>query len=54
MYDHDVVLKEERTTIVWAQWVVGKTVMFVDVRHLGVRWRNVDLLRYPYREMLQC
>ena len=52
MYDHDVVLKEERTTIVFGRNGVGKTVMFKLTHAIlsGELAAMLDLLRYPYRE----
>ena len=52
MYDHDVVLKEERTTIVFGRNGVGKTVMFKLTHAIlsGEMAAMLDLLRYPYSE----
>ena len=52
MYDHDVVLKEERTTIVFGRNGVGKTVMFKLTHAIlsGEMAAMLDLLRYPYIE----
>ncbi len=52
MYDHDVVLKEERTTIVFGRNGVGKTVMFKLTHAIlsGEIAAILDLLRYPYSE----
>ena len=52
MYDHDIVLKPERTTIVFGRNGVGKTVMFKLTHALlsGEMAPMLDLLRYPYRE----
>ena len=52
MYDHDVVLKEELTTIVFGRNGVGKTVMFKLTHAIlsGEMAAMLDLLRYPYRE----
>lgn len=52
MYDHDIVLKPERTTIVFGRNGVGKTVMFKLTHALlsGEVAAMLDLLRYPYRE----
>lgn len=52
MYDHDVVLKEERTTIVFGRNGVGKTVMFKLTHAIlsGEVAAMLDLLRYPYLE----
>ena len=52
MYDHDVVLKAERTTIVFGRNGVGKTVMFKLTHAIlsGELAAMLDLLRYPYSE----
>ena len=52
MYDHDIVLKEERTTIVFGRNGVGKTVMFKLTHAIlsGEMAAMLDLLRYPYSE----
>lgn len=52
MYDHDIVLKPERTTIVFGRNGVGKTVMFKLTHAIlsGEMVAMLDLLRYPYRE----
>ena len=52
MYDHDVVLKDERTTIVFGRNGVGKTVMFKLTHAIlsGEMAAMLDLLRYPYSE----
>lgn len=52
MYDHDIVLKSARTTIVFGRNGVGKTVMFKLTHALlsGEVAAMLDLLRYPYRE----
>ncbi len=52
MYDHNVVLKEERTTIVFGRNGVGKTVMFKLTHAIlsGEMAAMLDLLRYPYIE----
>ncbi|MEY4977996.1 MAG: hypothetical protein RLZZ352_266 [Pseudomonadota bacterium] len=52
MYNHDIVLKPERTTIVFGRNGVGKTVMFKLTHALlsGETVAMLDLLRYPYRE----
>lgn len=52
MYNHDVFLKPERTTIVFGRNGVGKTVMFKLTHALlsGEVAAMLDLLRYPYRE----
>lgn len=52
MYNHDIVLKPERTTIVFGRNGVGKTVMFKLTHALlsGEMAPMLDLLRYPYHE----
>lgn len=52
MYDHDIVLKPERTTILFGRNGVGKTVMFKLTHAIlsGDIAAMLDLLRYPYRE----
>lgn len=52
MYDHNIVLKTERTTIVFGRNGVGKTVMFKLTHAIlsGDMTAMLDLLRYPYRE----
>ena len=52
MYDHDVVLKDERTTIVFGRNGVGKTVMFKLTHAIlsGEMAAMLDLLCYPYSE----
>jgi predicted ATP-binding protein involved in virulence len=52
MYDHDIVLKSARTTIVFGRNGVGKTVIFKLTHALlsGEVAAMLDLLRYPYRE----
>lgn len=52
MYDHNIVLSPERTTIVYGRNGVGKTVMFKLTHAIlsGELAAMPDLLRYPCRE----
>lgn len=52
MYNHNIVLKPEHTTIVFGRNGVGKTVMFKLTHAIlsGDMTAMLDLLRYPYRE----
>lgn len=50
MYDHDIILNEEKMTVVHGPNGVGKTVLFKLVRDL-LAGTGVELLRYPFKEL---